>query len=257
MIFLLIPPRGIVARSHLDRSQPGQANYDAASARASYRASVTNLQALGIVVPDLLALEEQPPADEPFFFRRDHHWTPFGAKRAAEAVAAVLAKQPGYDPSSTQYLTKQVGMETMQHTMAIELQRLCQDSIPAEPFPVYDTDMVAGATGAEALFGDASGAPLALIGTSFSATKNFNFAGFLSQATGKEVANYALTAGGMFNAFLSLVSSPQFGELHTSFLVWEMPGTNNLNTGTGPYFRQLIRHSTAPARKKKPSRQRR
>ena len=95
MIFLLIPPRGIVARSHLDRSQPGQANYDAASARASYRASVANLQALGIVVPDLLALEEQAPADEPFFFRRDHHWTPFGAKRAAEAVAAVLAETTG------------------------------------------------------------------------------------------------------------------------------------------------------------------
>ena len=129
----------------------------------------------------------------------------------------------------------------MQHTMAIELQRLCQDSIPAEPFPVYRHRHGCPApTGAEALFGDASGAPLALIGTSFSATKNFNFAGFLSQATGKEVANYALTAGGMFNAFLSLVSSPQFGELHTPFLVWEMPGTNNLNTGTEPYFRQLI-----------------
>lgn len=246
LIFLSVPPRGIAASDYLDTAQPVQGSYDEKDVEKVYRQMLDKLRATGIIVPDLIdSARSMQQGKTPFFFSRDHHWTPFGAKTSAAAIAAALKDNAKYkELKRATYETKQTGTNEWAVTMAHEIQRLCTSDIPAEPYPQFATRLVstgAGGTGEDALFGDtSSGDPAVLIGSSFSALPNFNFDGFISEATGLDVANYAISGGELFNALVSLSSSPDFQKLHPPFLIWEAPGIYDLNQNSTQFFRQIL-----------------
>ena len=241
-VFLSVPPRGVSAYQLLDKDDPRQARYDGKTTGDAYGALLTDIRETGMIVPDLREASLATPGEaRSFFFRRDHHWTPEGARAAAKALKTTLTDLPAYQALKPKtYETKTIGKEEMKHTMALELQRLCTSDIPGEPFTLYETQLVA--SGADALFGDAGGENKSsvLVGSSFSDKKEFNFDGFIAQETGLDIANFALSAGLLFNALVSYTSSPQFDKMKPPFLIWEAPGNYDLNKDTSKFFRQII-----------------
>ena len=67
-----------------------------------------------------------------------------------------------------------------------------------------------------------------LIGTSFSDSPINNFAGFLTEFTGLDIVNYAITGGNQFGAITSYMTSDEFKAQRPRFLIWENPIYNNL-----------------------------
>jgi alginate biosynthesis protein AlgX len=55
-----------------------------------------------------------------------------------------------------------------------------------------------------------------------------NFAGYLSEFSGLDVVNYAVTGGNQFGAITSYLTSRDFAETAPRFLIWENPIYNNL-----------------------------
>lgn len=243
LVFISVPPRGIAGQAFLDKSQLPQKEFDAKATEESYLDMLANIRKVGVLIPELVdTSHDSTSSSEPFFFKRDHHWTSFGAHKTALAIAELIKDHPNYKKiKPLSYETTVTGEAQMKHTMAEEIQRLCTDDIPAEPFPVSETRLVASA-GEDALFGDAGGGvdSSVLVGSSFSATENFNFDGFLADATRLEIANYAISAGLLFNSIVSYTSSPDFVKTHPPFLFWEAPGIYDLNKDTSKFFRQII-----------------
>jgi alginate biosynthesis protein AlgX len=205
---------------------------------------VNDLRSTGMVVPNLMdftAAENIDPSQA--FFKRDHHWTPEGARLASRAVGKALSELPDYrELGKASYQSAAVSQAQIKHTMAQEIQRLCQGEIPPEPYPQYETRLLAqGDDGNADLFGSAENTgSLVLVGTSFSAEGHFNFDGFLSESTGLEVANHAISGGQLFNAMVSFTASPQFDESDARFMLWEAPSYYNLNRDSAGAFRQII-----------------
>ncbi|MEZ5583494.1 MAG: hypothetical protein R3F37_12805 [Candidatus Competibacteraceae bacterium] len=175
-------------------------------------------------------------------FKRDTHWTPEGARLASQAVGRALAELPAYQSlDKTTYQSKVMSEQQIKHTMAQEIQRLCQSELPPEPYSFYETRQLAEGDSNADLFGSPEDTgSLVLLGTSFSAVTYFNFDGFLAESTGLEVANHAISGGQLFNAMASFTASPQFEETDTRFMLWEAPAYSNFNRGSSSAFRQII-----------------
>lgn len=239
-----VPPRAAVARDYLDTTDPLQAAFSPDKAVENYQQVTQNLAQAGVMMPNLFETQPPPnemPNDRPFFFKRDHHWTPYGARAVAQKIGEVVKATELYKtlkPST--YETKIISRSGWKPSMAIELQRLCRDVIPPEPFERFQTQMVAG-NDADALFGDEQGSePAVLVGSSFSAVQEYNFDGFLMEATGLEIANHAISAGMQFNAITSYTSSPSFENAHPPFIIWEMPHLIDIGQQALVMFRQMI-----------------
>lgn len=243
LVFISVPSRGIAGQAFLDKSQLPQKEFDAKATENSYLDMLDRIRKVGVQIPSLVDIShDEPGTSEPYFFKRDHHWTSWGAQKSAQVIAEMIKKHPNYKKvKPLEYETSVTSEAQMKHTMAEEIQRLCTDEIPAEPFPVSTTRLNAS-TGEDALFGDSGGGvdSSVLVGSSFSATENFNFDGFLADATGLEIANYAISAGLLFNSIVSYTSSPDFVKTHPPFLFWEAPGIYDLNKDTSKFFRQII-----------------
>lgn len=67
-----------------------------------------------------------------------------------------------------------------------------------------------------------------LVGTSFSDSPLGNFAGFLSEYTGLDVVNHAVTGGNQFGGMTSCPTSRDFAENRPRFLIWQNPISNTL-----------------------------
>lgn len=242
LVFVSVPSRGMAGAAWLDKSEAAQSEYSPQEAIASYEARLGVINKLGVLAPDMLqSLSPEKFKDTShFYFKRDHHWTTLGAQSAAQVVAEALKQDPNYKQQKIkQFESKQIAQNEMKHTIAMEIQRLCTGTIPAEPYPLYET--TAKADDESALFGDeGSDNPSILIGSSYSANTNFNFDGFLMQYTGLDFANYAVSGGMLFNALISLTNNPEFEKMKPPYMVWEAPSIYDLKMDAAAAFRQAI-----------------
>ncbi|MBY0355051.1 MAG: hypothetical protein K2Q12_04890 [Rickettsiales bacterium] len=244
LILAPVPPRAAIAHAYLDETDPLQQGFDVEKSLRSYRQVTRALREAGVLVPNLLKTTPPPqdmPADQFFFFKRDHHWTPYGARAVAQKIAETMKKTKQFAAlKPAEFQTKKLGDSGWKPSMALEIQRLCSDETPAEPLERFETQRVAQ-DNPDDLFGDSTQSePAVLVGSSFSAITEFNFDGFLMGASGIEIANRAISAGQQFNAIVSFVSSPAFETAHPPFLIWEMPSLNNISEASLIMFRQLI-----------------
>lgn len=210
--------------------------YRPADALESYRAVRETLHNAGLVVADLSAVVGNTPD---YFFRRDHHWTPDGARSSAEAVAAAITSTPAFASTSFAsgtFRTEAVGREAQRGSFGEAVGRICGRTPPAETFTRYRT--VAETPGGGGLFGT-SAPPVALVGTSNSARDDLNFAGFLAHASGLEVLNASLVGGGPEAAMAAYLRSSTFREARPVFLVWEF--ATLFDVPQDPlFYRQLV-----------------
>jgi alginate biosynthesis protein AlgX len=187
-------------------------------------------------------LDAPPPREgEDFFFARDFHWRPEGARAAAFAVKTRLVGDPVFDelPKTGYVTTDAKRAEPFRSAMLRALQRLCTDDLPQEKAELYET-VAGGESGGVDLFGGDGTTPVALIGTSFSDIETFNFVGFLQEALGLEVANYAISGGGAFTAMESYTHAGSLETAPPKLLVWENPAYDRLDGVGVSQFRQII-----------------
>ncbi|MDG1287761.1 MAG: hypothetical protein P8P30_09405 [Rickettsiales bacterium] len=242
LILLQVPPRPFASYRYFNRGQPGQRSFRLADGMPYYENYLKELKTTGATVIDLLDVMNKvdPKTGLHFFYKRDMHWTPFGASAAARRIATALKADTTYQKiTPTVYTTEATGELRMKGSIAMEVETLCAEVVPAEPYPSYQTNAQLS-KGQDALFGDVSSAsPIVLLGSSFSAVSWFNFDGFLSEHTGLEVANFAISAGKLFNALVSYTALPKEERLNPDFVVWENLAHYDFNLGD-TMFRQAI-----------------
>ena len=144
------------------------------------------------------------------FFKTDTHWTPDGARIAAQAAARSM-------PRGTQSFLTISGVEK---THEGDLLRYVPGVIFApETFVPYATEAATSGN----LFGDAPAPAIVLAGTSYSANADWNFAGFLKQYLKADVLNVAAEGHGPFTVMADYLESDAWKNAPPRFIVWEMP----------------------------------
>jgi len=240
LVLIPLPTRGIVQAAYVDQANPSQAIYDRVEARAEFAMLIDQLRSAGLNVVDVLAAIEAAGAEQSFYFKRDHHWTPQGARLAAQDAARTIRALPSFDRLTThEFATRKTGTAPFMTAMGYEIQRLCERAMPAEEVEAFET--ARGASSADDLLGASEQRPpVALVGSSFSATADFNFAGFLSEFTGLDVANHAIRGAEFVGALASLVSARDFGANRPRVVVWETPTYYEIDWLSRAAFRQII-----------------
>ena len=217
LVVAVVPAKARVYSEHLDRREPPGIH------RALYADIESALSAEGVANAKLLAALEAGKSREPTYLRTDTHWTPYGATLAANAIAESAANVD--IGAGASYRTIADGERTHRGDL---LSFLPLDPYFAFLLPPPDTvettrTEAAGDGGGSALLGDAANAPVALVGTSYSAESQWNFAGALKQALHADVMNYAKDGEGPFAPMLRYLESDDLGAAPPKLVVWEMP----------------------------------
>ena len=264
LIFVPVPSKSVTMPDYL----PPEATlygFDLDVATAAQDDILDRLEAAGVVTVDARTAMQQAPEGELPFFKADFHWTAVGARETARALAERIRTLPVYDDlPKTNFETTEGDVEVAFSGMRRELQELCLHALPEAESMTYHTQAVQEVGGVVDLglgssdgtpgvdlglgdgdvdpFGDTeeSTVPIALLGTSFSATDINNFPGFIAEHAGVEVFNYALTGGNQFGAMISYLTSTEFRETRPQILVWENPIYTNLAQFGDQPTRELV-----------------
>lgn len=247
LLLMPVPTRALVAYDQFDRSVPMQARYAQKDALAEYRAYVAAFRKAGLDVVDLDPETIRTRMGPAFYLKRDLHWTPQGAKLAAQIVAADVDRMLGAKASQGRatFATRQSRTEPMTGRLQTMINQFCDDPVPAQQVGVFVTERQGGtgdgSAAEQSLFGDGGdgGPQVVLVGTSFSATPTFNFPGFLSEALGRSVFDYSISAGGLSTSMLSYLETSDFDRDPPSVLVWEFLAYHPFEED-GVAFRQMI-----------------
>lgn len=192
---------------------------------ALYDRIVSDLSAKGMTVVDLRGVMTATPDS---FLRTDTHWTPDGAKAAAEKIAESLkglAAARGV-PFGTAAFSSSVDQADQVHSgdllRYVPMGRFAERGPAPDRFSQYKTESAGTNEGGGDLFGDAV-IPYTLVGTSYSADERWNFAGFLKQSIGADVLNAADPGQGPFATMKAYLESKAFLDTPPQFIIWEMP----------------------------------
>lgn len=220
---LVVPTRGSVHYALMGQNR-ALAAYDPGAAAEGYRAFLKELRRAGFIAPDLL---EVAPGAPPFFFRRDHHWSPAGARRSAQRLAQTLQGAgllAGYSPQP--FITRRIGSRGQRGTLQKRVESCCDLRYAQEFVPLFKTvlEQAPASDLGGALFGDVN-IPVALTGTSNSLRgedkPDVNFSGFLREALGQEVYNTSFAGAGLFGSLEAYLLSEAYRASPPKVLVWE------------------------------------
>ena len=217
LLVAVVPAKARVYPEFLDHRRPPALH------RELYAQVQAALKADGIASADLLATLEAGKSREPTYLRTDTHWTPFGAELAAQTIAE--SARPLALDASASYRTVSEGERSHRGDLF--------NFLPLDPYfafllPPPDTieamkTEAVGDAGGAGLLGDAERAPVALVGTSYSAEAQWNFAGALKEALHADVMNYARDGEGPIAPMLRYLESGDLGAAPPRLVVWEMP----------------------------------
>lgn len=244
LVYVTIPAKSQVMVDYLP-AHAKDYGFDPEMAKKIYTDIITRMSGVGIIAPDVMTALSSVHGDDRAFFGDDFHWTSAGAREAAKAIAAEIKASPAYaDVTPGTFETKPQGKEVAFSGMRRSLQSFCTDSLPPTETMAYKTTPVESAAGTAAATDIFAGAdtslPAVLVGTSFSDSPINNFAGFLTQYTGLDIVNYAITGGNQYGAMTSYMTSDEFKAQRPRFLIWENPIYNNLAQNGSAPLEELI-----------------
>ena len=243
LIYAAIPSKSQGMPDALPEKAGGM-GYDPAISEAGYHDIIARLSAKGIIAPDLLTALQQGGTPERPFQAADFHWTSSGALLAARAIGATIKAHPAYtDLIPGTYKSTPLEPVDAFSTMRRILQGYCVvalppvetlawetvrvDELPAEALDIGLSKTATSET-LDIFANGESALPVVLVGTSFSDNDVDNFAGFLSEYSGLEVINHAISGGNQFGAITSYLTSTDYPMDQPRFLIWENPVYNNL-----------------------------
>ena len=218
LVMVYLPTRGLMN----PYAAPSD-RFDYSTALSSYLAKVEKLRQLGIVVPDMSSLLRQYQ-DTDFYFKRDIHWTPNSARKTAQLVAQTIKETGLIQPQSDyHYVSTPVGSYTPRGFMQKGIKQLCGGQYVEEYVQGYNYES-SNETEGGALFADEPATEIVLLGTSFSALEQLNFAGFLQEGLGVPLENFSLPGGRDIGAWLSYIENGDFSAHPPKVIIWEVPG---------------------------------
>lgn len=213
LIVVPVPAKIDIYRAH--------GNADAGLAmEMQYHAFRTRLDSAGIA-----SVDTRPAlagaGDEPVFLSRDTHWTPEGARRVAEAVAVA-----GMIPQGQTAFRKVPARpeEFLGDLVSFVTSDALAPLVGLGPESV--TPYVAEKVDAAAVGIFAAGGPsveTVLVGTSYSANKNWSFVPALQLATEQDILNLAKEGLGPVTPMQALLTDPSFAESPPARVIWEFP----------------------------------
>ena len=154
---------------------------------------------------------------QPLFLRQDTHWTPEGARLAAQKVAFDRPDLRG----NTAYSTQRVGTTSYRGDLLGSLQHTGNESV-SETLSLYETLPAAEMTSAADLFEEPAFS-IALVGSSYSRNELFNFSGFLKEALNSDLLTLAASDAHPLNAMQSFVDGPLLDDPSITTVIWEYP----------------------------------
>lgn len=234
LMVVYIPTRGMINADML--SPEVRQGYDLQLAKSNYLAVVERMRSMGIKVPDLTPLLEQHgDAKKPYFFKRDHHWTPYGAEFTAELVAAELRKSEAFKQiPRKEFVSRGDGQNNKIGSLNQALGKICGYSFANQFVTRFVTEPKEESGD---LFGDTAAAEVILAGTSFSAPQ-YNFAGFLKEKAAVDVDNRSISGGGFHSAMLQYLGSQDFQDNPPKILIWEI--TSYYDISMPLFYRQIM-----------------
>jgi alginate O-acetyltransferase complex protein AlgJ len=216
LVVALVPDKVRVYREHLGRPMPDYT-------KNRYEMFRSALTARGVPAPDLLTPLTEAKKRSQVYLRTDTHWTPAGAEVAAETLAQALADEGVPSLFGTEYQTKTTGHKPCAGDLLnfLPLGAL-QDRLGPPPDRLETRRTQARSDAGGGLFG-AQTVPVTLIGTSYSANLNWNFAGALQEALGADVLNLATEGRGPLPPMRGYLKSAELHDTPPSLVVWEIP----------------------------------
>jgi alginate O-acetyltransferase complex protein AlgJ len=217
LVVALIPSKARVQAGRLAGARPP------AVLHRRYGQTLERLEAAGIPARDL----REPLEGADSFLARDTHWSPEGARRAAEALAPAIRQeleQRGHRPQLFEVNPAEPVLHTGDLMRYLPLGPFA-DSFGLDPEAVQP-QVSTPATGESAdpleLFATPS-IPVALIGTSYSADPLWSFHAYLQYFARAEVLPGAEAGRGPFEPMDAYLSSPTIVETPPLVVVWEIP----------------------------------
>jgi alginate O-acetyltransferase complex protein AlgJ len=188
---------------------------------------VDGLNNAGVAAIDLAPTLQPLGADA--YLRTDTHWSETGSAAAAKAVARhvqdlgisatphkdfeVKVQDPARRPGD---LVRLAGLEWLPVTWQPQ-----PETVAATQITEKAGEAQSGGDNLDDLFGDDNLPNVALIGTSFS--RNSNFAGFLQQALGAPIGNFAKDGGEFSGGANGYFDNPAFKQTPPKLVIWEIP----------------------------------
>ncbi|MEP7246960.1 MAG: alginate biosynthesis protein AlgX, partial [Gammaproteobacteria bacterium] len=232
ILLLDLPRRGLLAADKL--LPANRERYDRKTTLTNYRRMLQRFRDIGFIVPDYGLLAEQPDGAG-YFFHRDGHWTPDGARRTARLIADAVMAQPFYGGLRRKaFKTRQVGQQRHPGVLSIVASQICGGNFPSEVVSGFVTSP------SETFpFADEPVPDVTLVGTSFSALPAYHFAGFLQQDLQTDVYNASLSGGNFDGAMTQYLPSAAFQENPPKLLIWEFAHPQ-IAAATTTQLRRLI-----------------
>ena len=222
-VVLVVPPRPVADRSRLIEAEAEALDYDVVAAEAGYAAMLDDLRSDGVLVADVLGrARAHLGAGEPFYLRRDIHWSSDGARIAAEAAAETITGLPlAATLDRAAFTTEPRDVGDADEKLGEALEKLCDVKVPPEQETFYRTTEA----DAEAGLFDERAPQVVLVGTSFShrGDDDPNFSGFLQQALSTRVLNASEEGGGFEGPMAAYLRSDTFRDAPPKVIVWEFP----------------------------------
>jgi len=216
LLVLLVPAKSRVYPEHLGRyiwPTKKQNVYE------SFRQQLTEQ---GIVAPDLLPALVAAKSQGQLFLRTDTHWTPLGARVAANVVRTAVSDLTADVPPArfqvdvapnTSYsgdLLKYVPLGPWQSHFGPKPDRLITPT-------ARRTD-----SGGGGLLGDETPA-ITLVGTSYSANKKWGFESLLKGVLGADLVNAAQEGKGPMVPMREYLKSTTYKDSVPKLVIWEIP----------------------------------
>ena len=195
-----------------------------AALEGRYEAVRRGLAARGVEAPDLLEPLAKARRRQEVFLRTDTHWTPYGARVAAQAVAPAVTAELQRAGSPRAAFTAASGGVREHRGDLLNFIRLGPwfEGLGPPPDTVTPISAVSGQRAELGLF-DEILIPVVLAGTSYSAGTLWSFEDALKAALQADVLNVAEEGRGPFVPMEALLEGPVLADLQADVVVWEIP----------------------------------
>lgn len=244
LVLMPLPSKAALAPEHaVAAAEANNLLFDLNYSDGEFATAIATLKDLGIGVVDIAGyMHQQPPSEVDYYFAQDLHWRPDFARVAADATTATLAELfPGEFPADKSFVTKlRPDLAEIQKSNSRRyLNQLCSPVIPGETLDIYET--VEADQSLDAFLGDDSSVPpVSIVGTSFTDERNkFNYAGFLREDLGADVASYAISGGDLDQSIYRWAHSG-LAQSGTRVLLWEIPYLDRFESSVGIMERTIV-----------------
>ncbi len=220
---LILVPVPAKARIYADKLI--EADDFSACRRNVYDWMMRTALAENIAVADPLAAyrEIRVGDKDPLFLRTDTHWTPAGAKVAAQTVAQAASVFPS---AWARVKFKTQGGESRDYKgdLLRYLPGVGEDFIAPDRLQRFETmPVLSRQPQSEADLFVETKADIVLVGTSYSANPDWNFEGALKEAMSADILNVSDEGKGPFIVMEKYLQSESWQDAPPKLIVWEIP----------------------------------